>query len=97
MFDLLSDYPVQVMNWHDRETPPSLAAGQERFAGAVCGGLQRWETVVRGTPDQVREQAHDAIEQTGGQRFVLGTGCVTPVVAPTSNIHAAREAARLLD
>jgi uroporphyrinogen decarboxylase len=92
MFDLLADYPVQVINWHDRETAPALAEGQTRFGGAVCGGLERWDTVVRGTPDQVREQAQDAIAQTGGQRFVLGTGCVTPIVAPTSNIRAVREA-----
>jgi uroporphyrinogen decarboxylase len=25
MFDLLADYPVQVINWHDRETWPTLA------------------------------------------------------------------------
>lgn len=92
MFDLLADYPVQVVNWHDRETWPSLAEAQSRFGGAVCGGLQRWEVVVQGTPDQVREQAADAIAQTGGRRFILGTGCVTPIVAPTSNIRAAREA-----
>ena len=92
MFDLLADYPVQVINWHDRETWPTLAEAQSRFGGVVCGGLQRWDAVVRGTPDQVREQAADAIAQTGGRRFILGTGCVTPIVAPTSNIHAAREA-----
>jgi uroporphyrinogen decarboxylase len=92
MFDLLVDYPVQVINWHDRETWPTLAEAKERFAGAVCGGLQRWDVMVRGTPDQVREQAADAIAQTGGERFILGTGCVTPIVTPTSNIHAARAA-----
>ncbi|MFQ6099669.1 MAG: uroporphyrinogen decarboxylase family protein [Anaerolineae bacterium] len=91
MFDLLADYPVQVINWHDRETWPTLAEAQRCFGGAVCGGLQRWEVVIRGTPDQVWGQAADAIAQTGGQRFILGTGCVTPIVAPTSNIRAARE------
>jgi uroporphyrinogen decarboxylase len=90
MFDLLADYPVQVINWHDRETWPTLAEGKEHFGGAVCGGLQRWEAMVQGTPAQVREQAADAIAQTGGERFILGTGCVTPIVAPTANIHAAR-------
>ncbi len=92
MFNLLADYPVQVINWHDRETWPTLAKAQRCFGGAVCGGLQRWDVIVRGTPDQVREQAADAIAQTGGQRFILGTGCVTPIVAPTSNIRACREA-----
>ncbi len=90
MFDLLADYPVQVANWHDRETPPSLAQGLARFPGAVCGGLRQWETLVRGTPDDVRAEAADALQQTGGRRFILGTGCVTPIVAPTSNIRAAR-------
>jgi len=92
MFDLLADYPVQVINWHDRETWPTLAEAQRRFSGAVCGGLLRWDVIVRSTPDQVREQATEAIAQTGGRRFILGTGCVTPIVAPTSNLHAAREA-----
>ncbi len=92
MFDLLADYPAHVINWHDRETPPTLAEAQRRFPGAVCGGLQQWEVMVRGTPDRVRAQAADAIAQTGGRRFILGTGCVTPVVAPAANIRAAREA-----
>jgi uroporphyrinogen decarboxylase len=92
MFDLLADYPVQAVNWHDRETWPTLAEAKERFGGAVCGGLQRWDVMVRGAPDQVREQAANAIVQTGGERFILGTGCVTPIVAPASNIHAARAA-----
>ena len=92
MFDLLEDYPVQVLNWHDRETWPNLAEAQSRFEGAVCGGLARWDTVVRGTPGQVLKQAADAIAQTKGRGFILGTGCVTPIVAPTSNIRATREA-----
>jgi len=92
MLDLLADYPVQVLNWHDREGGPSLVDGQRRFAGAVCGGLARWDTVVRGTPEQVRAEALDAVAQTGGRRFILGTGCVVPVVAPWGNVRAAREA-----
>jgi uroporphyrinogen decarboxylase len=94
MFDLLADYPVQVVNWHDRETWPTLAEAQERFDGAVCGGLARWDVVVRGTPERVQEQTADALAQTRGQRFILGTGCVTPVVAPASNIRAVCEAVR---
>jgi uroporphyrinogen decarboxylase len=92
MFDLLADYPVQVINWHDRETWPSLAEAQRRFGGAACGGLGQWEVMVQGTPDEVRQQATDAITQTGGRRFILGTGCVTPIVAPASNIRAVRQA-----
>ena len=90
MFDLLGEYPVQVINWHDRETPPSLREGQGRTAGAVLGGLRQWDTMLRGTPADVRLEAEDAIRQTGGRRFILGTGCVTPVTAPWANLRAAR-------
>jgi uroporphyrinogen decarboxylase len=92
LFDSFADCPVAVINWHDRETWPTLAEAQQRFRGALCGGLQQWEVMVRGTPEQVRAQAAEAIAQTGGQRFILGTGCVTPIVAPASNIRAARQA-----
>ncbi len=92
MFDLLADYPVQVVNWHDRETPPTLGEGQSRVKGAVLGGLCQWETMLRGAPDDVRREAQDAVKQTGGRRFILGTGCVTPITAPWANLRAAREA-----
>jgi uroporphyrinogen decarboxylase len=92
MFNLLADYPVQVLNWHDRETPPSLREGQARFGGAVLGGLRQWDTMLRGTPHEVEREAKDALEQTGGRRFILGTGCVTPITAPWGNLRAAREA-----
>src|SRR6185436_7271238 len=49
LFDLVAQYPAAVINWHDTETPPDLAAGQQRFAGAVCGGLRQWQTMVCGT------------------------------------------------
>jgi uroporphyrinogen decarboxylase len=92
MFDLLADYPVQVVNWHDRETPPTLAEGQQWVQGAVLGGLRQWETMELGTPADVRSEAQDALEQTGCRGFILGTGCVTPITAPWANLRAARDA-----
>jgi uroporphyrinogen decarboxylase len=91
MFDLVADYPVQAINWHDQETPPSLKDGLQRFPGALVGGLRQWETMLRGTPDQVRSEVRAAIQQTDGRRLVIGTGCVTPITAPWGNIWAARE------
>ncbi len=91
-FDDFVDYPVQVVNWHDRETAPTLAEGQRRFPGAVAGGIRRTESLLRGTPDDVRAEARDAIRQTGGRRFILATGCVTPITAPLHNLRAVRAA-----
>lgn len=93
MFDLASSYPVQIVNWHDRETMPDLKVGKSKINGAVCGGLQRWNTMVVGNPEQVHAEARDALEMTGGgQGHILGTGCVVPINAPRGNLLAARRA-----
>jgi uroporphyrinogen decarboxylase len=92
MFDLVADYPVQVINWHDVETPPSLSEALTRTDKALCGGIRQWDTMLRGTPDTVTAEAKAALQATNGRRFILGTGCVTPVNAPTCNILAARKA-----
>jgi uroporphyrinogen decarboxylase len=97
MFDLAASYPAAVINWHDTETPPTLAEGKRKFSGAVCGGLRQWETMVRGTPDQVRHEARQAVESSGAQRLILGTGCVTPITAPRANLRAVRQVVGTLD
>jgi uroporphyrinogen decarboxylase len=91
MFSQVLDYPAQIINWHDRQTAPSLAEAQKLFKGVACGGLRQWETMVLGTPDEVRAEARDAIAQTGGRRFILGTGCVLPITAPHGNVMAAKQ------
>ena len=95
MFNLAADYPVQVLNWHDRETPPSLAEGLSLFPGAVCGGLSREEGLVLSSPVRILGEAKDAILETGGKRFILGTGCVVPITAPAGNLHTARRSVDL--
>jgi len=92
MFDLVADYPAQVWNWHDRDTPPTLRDALPKVKGAVCGGLSREWTMLRGTPEDVRREIADAIAQTGGRRLIIGTGCVTLITTPESNLRAARAA-----
>jgi uroporphyrinogen decarboxylase len=89
MFKLFLDYPVQVINWHDRETYPNLAEGQDLFPGVVCGGLQRIQTMELGSPEHVYSEARDAILTTNNRRFILGTGCVLSITTPRANILAA--------
>lgn len=96
-FELVSQFSFQVINWHDRETPPSLAyAFKFQKPGdapvfSVCGGLER-DTLVYREPANVQAEAQEAWQQTAGGRFILSTGCVVPVIAPHGNIVAARNA-----
>lgn len=92
-FDRVAGWPgVSALNWHDRRTPPSLAQAQERFPGALIGGLDEQNTLLQGTPAQVTAQVHDAIAQTGGRRLIVGPGCVILPATPADNLAAARRA-----
>ena len=86
-----------IVNWHDRETYPSLAEARtsdviktSEVSPVFCGGVSQ-HTIVYADASKVREEAADAIRQTGGRRLLLGTGCVVPVIAPHGNILAARQ------
>jgi uroporphyrinogen decarboxylase len=89
-FELATELPFQIVNWHDRETPPSLADARQLFKGVACGGMRQGTLVYRDA-DEVRQEAADAIRQTGGRDFLLGTGCVVPVIASHGNLMAARK------
>jgi len=108
-FEIVSEFSFQIVNWHDRETSPSLAEALQRTSevfgkrsrntmkGAetsevytVCGGLGR-DTLVYREQAEVRKEARDALAQTKGQRLILSTGCVVPIIASHGNIMTARE------
>jgi uroporphyrinogen decarboxylase len=95
-FNALFRSPL-IVNWHDRETYPSLAEAQTseilktlEVPPVFCGGISQ-NTIVYGDNQQVRQEAANALEQTNRHRFMLGTGCVVPVIAPHGNILAARK------
>lgn len=90
MFDRVADYPVQFINWHDRETAVSLQEGLRSIKGAASGGVNHW-TLHQEDSAETLAEARDAVEQTNGRRLMLGTGCVIMVTTPTRNIRALRQ------
>lgn len=90
MFDLVADYPVQLVNWHDRESGVSLSEGLAQINGAASGGIDHW-SIHQESPEQTLIEALDAIEQTGSRRLLLGTGCVVMATTPLRNLRALRE------
>ena len=88
-FELAGELPFQIVNWHDRETFPSLAEARLRFKGVACGGM-RQSTLAYQDAAEVRAEALNAIQQTRGRKFLLGTGCVVPVIASYGNLMTAR-------
>jgi uroporphyrinogen decarboxylase len=67
MFELADRYDADIVNWHDRQTPPSLADGHRRSGRVVLGGIDQ-ALLAHGDPaqvaDQVRQAVH-ALDQAG--------------------------------
>ncbi len=94
MFDLFTDYPVHIINWHARETPPRIAEARAQVNVGLACGIDAWNTLAKKTPQEVASEVRDAISQTGGRGHIVTTGCVMPVDTPEDNIRAAVAAAR---
>lgn len=92
MFELADEYPVDAVNWHDRETTPSLTDALRLTTRAVVAGISRRGAIVSGTPEEAAAEVRDAVGQTGGVRLIVAPGCVIPYRAPRENLLAARNA-----
>lgn len=92
MFDQLTDYPADIINWHDRKTPPTLAEARERYSGCLAGGINEWETLAKRRPEEIAAEVREAVSQTGGRRHVIAAGCVIPIDVSDERLRAAREA-----
>ena len=96
LFDLLADYPVDALNWHIGETPPSIAdylasTGPARPRRAILGGLQRRHITARDRPLMEADLAR-SLTESGGRGLLLAPACVIrhPVDADTLRWLAAR-------
>lgn len=92
MFDLMAEYPVHVIHWADREGPPTLQEARRKTDRALAGGLSL-DTLLRGSVEDVKAEARDAIMQTGGRGFILAPACVVRGSSPDANLAAVRQAA----
>jgi uroporphyrinogen decarboxylase len=92
MFEQLTDYPVHVINWHDRRTDPSLKEARAKFSGALAGGVDGMETIGKASAEQVTAEVKEAIAQVAGNKFMVTAGCVIPIDAPEANVRAVRQA-----
>lgn len=100
-FDVLRSYPVEILNWHDRRTEPSLKQAREILNSddpknnrAIAGGIDEWNVLAAKSPDDVRAQVRDAVTQAGNRGFIVGAGCVIAVDTPEENIRGVIEVVR---
>ena len=103
MFDTVSKYPCNIINWHDRYTAPSLAEARQKCPKVFMGGLREIPTVVGSAlhyesvladknPEFIKNHVREAIRMVNGKGLIIGPGCVVDPRAPEGNLHAVRRA-----
>lgn len=93
MFDLMADYPVDVIHWDNHARGgPSLAEARQMTNKALSGGLAV-RTLHQGTAEDVLAEAREAITQTSGTGFILAPTCTMSGRSPEANLRAVRQAA----
>jgi uroporphyrinogen decarboxylase len=92
MLSQMSNYPAHALNWHDRTAYPGLAEAAKLFKGALMGGIDQYEVLQSGSPEEVAAQVHDAVWQMNGRRLIVTPGCTYPLSVPYTNLVAMRRA-----
>lgn len=91
MFDLLSSYPVNAVNWHDRWVAPNLAQARKRTDKCLMGGInEAWLHKAR--PEDIKTHIQEAVELAGKTGFILTPGCCASMLTPKENFLAVKEA-----
>lgn len=106
-FELIAnEYPCSVVNWHDRNTYPSLAEARAICNKCFLGGILEaphfennrlvYKSILQTSdPDGIRAHIQEAIRSAGRRHLILGPGCVADPRATDENIRAARKAVEL--
>ena len=105
MFDTALQYPFPVINWHDRQTTPTLKDAREKTDKVFLGGLREGPSIKGSslhydsimarpgiTPADIKAHLDEAINMVGGKGLIVGPGCVADPRTPSEILHAVRAA-----
>jgi uroporphyrinogen decarboxylase len=89
----LLDYPVHAVNWDATDqTNPTLRDIAKRTDKTIIGGVNHTKHLLAGSPKMILSDAHDACNETGGKKWMLGGGCTFSPQVSESNLMALRYA-----
>lgn len=93
-FRELQDYPVQAINWHSWETPPSVTAGALTSRKCVVGGIDRWSITNNDVPAIRRQIASAVAAMRDIGDIILAPSCTIRAGFDPATIVAMRDFVR---
>lgn len=106
MFEEVMRYPIDCINWHDRNTEPSLGEARQMTDKCFVGGIKeapyfegrvlKYSSVLaEHTPDEIKAHVREAIASVNGKGIIIAPGCVADPKTPKENLFAVREAVEI--
>ncbi len=90
-WDVMSKYPGEVVNWHDRWAAPTMAEARKLSDKCFLGGVN--EKAVFGnpevSPEEVQADIMKGIKEAGRNGLIIGPGCVASPSSPETHFYAA--------
>ena len=84
--DLVEEYPVQALSWHDRDSGPDIETVRAKTDKCLVAGVGHMGALLRGTPEMVADQVEDAWRQAQGLGLIIAPGCGNQTRIPRENI-----------
>lgn len=75
MFNILKDYPVQVVNWHIWETLPQIDEASIMTDKCIMGGLGRMD-ITNKNVNEINNQIYKSLKEMNRKKIILTPGCV---------------------
>ncbi|OPL08914.1 MAG: hypothetical protein AVO33_08345 [delta proteobacterium ML8_F1] len=92
MFKEVADYPVQAINWHDRDDGPTIEEALKMTDKTLIGGLSHLHVMVdSGNEETIKGHVLDAWNQNDHRGIILGPGCVVNPNTPESYLELIRD------
>src|SRR5699024_5312405 len=91
MFEKVSGYPVQALNWHDRLSNVVLSEAKNMTDKILIGGIEEKKDLDEKNETGIKEQFEDALTQVGQKnKLILGPGCVMNLTTTNERLALAR-------
>lgn len=82
----VQDYPVQALNWHDRDDGPSMDEVRTYSDKAFIGGMSWGKNWIGKSDEAVIAEVKEVAERQSGKGIILGPGCVIDPSTPASRL-----------
>lgn len=105
MFDRYNEaYPIQVLNWHDRDTAPSLKEARQKSSKTFMGGIAEFPAIQPNgelahdgflndnSQEDIEKHIHQALDMVDGKGMIIAPGCVASPDTAEEKLHAVRQA-----